>query len=65
MQAQSNPWIGAVAYAVVGVIIASAVATVWEFSGLFSHGVVRFGLVALFFSGVTYVINNKPKAVQK
>lgn len=64
MKAPLPRWVETVSYAVVGTIIAGAVATVWECAGLFAHGVVRFGLVSLFFSGVAYVLHNKPKVSQ-
>ncbi len=56
----TKPWVLAVSFAVIGAGVVGAVATVWEFTGHYSHGFVRFVVSSALIGLLAYVMHSKP-----
>lgn len=65
MEKPKSIWIVSGALAVLGVSITGAVVTAWEFAGLYSHGLARFGLASGAITAVAAVWFSKPKKVSQ
>lgn len=57
---KQRPWMAPIAAGFVGMIVVGAVVTVWEFTGLYSHGFVRFALSSALVGLLAYVLQSKP-----